>query len=377
MNKPIRVFWYCEKWQPGGIQKVQANLLRYFRADEFRFDVVVSQKETELLDKALSDCGARMIVTLDRRYGGPARRTLHNIFAVRRVIRSGAYDVAHFNVCHGVELIYSFWAWLYGVPVRIAHCRNNDIGAGGKMRRVKIAAHRLCRRLFGRCTNVHLANSDLAGQWLFSDGRYRVLKNGVDAEAFRFDPQRRDEERRRLGLEDAFVVGHVGHFNYQKNHEFLVQIFDAVQRRRADARLLLVGTGEGEARVRSQIEALGIVDKVVFYGATNDVPPAMWAMDAFVFPSRFEGFGNVLIEAQAAGLRCYASEGVIPREVCVTEDFSWLPLDAPAKQWADALLNDCGAPRPDSAGALERIRRAGYDLADMAAELKAIYRGGR
>ena len=86
MNKPIRVFWYCEKWQPGGIQKVQANLLRSFKADEFQFDVVVSQKETELLDKALADCGARMIVTLDRRYGAQyfRRATGDSIRRVRR-----------------------------------------------------------------------------------------------------------------------------------------------------------------------------------------------------------------------------------------------------------------------------------------------------
>lgn len=182
-----RILWYCEKWQPGGIQAIQTNLLRHFDRETFQFDIVVSENDTDLFDETLKHYGARKTVTLEKRYRSPGIRTLHNILALRKLIRDGHYDVAHFNVCHGVELIYSFWAWRYRIPVRIAHCRNNDIGAGGKLRKFKIFCHNVCKRLFRKCTNVKLANSDLAAKWLFcksdlKQGKVRILKNGIDAE---------------------------------------------------------------------------------------------------------------------------------------------------------------------------------------------------
>ena len=374
----IKVFWYCEKWQPGGIQRVQVNLLPYFDPKEIQFDLAFSEDDTALFDEKIQAAGARKLVTLDRRYGSPGIRTLANFFAVRRILRDGHYGAVHFNACHGVELMYLLWAWVYRVPVRIVHARNNGIGAGGKSRLVKVLAHKVCKHLFGWMANGRLANSDLSARWLFSasdmrKGRVRVLKNGIDTERFSFDPAGRNETRNALRLENAFVVGHVGHFSYQKNHEFLLDIFAKIAQRNPDARLLLVGEGEGEAAVREQAERLEIEDKVIFYGATERVAPLLWAMDAFVFPSRFEGCGNALLEAQASGLPCFASQGVIPEAVAVTPLLHWLPLSDSPAAWADIILAQTGKePRRTHAA---EIIRAGYDLAAMAAFLNHTYHG--
>ena len=98
------------------------------------------------------------------------------------------------------------------------------------------------------------------------------------------------------------MVGHVGHFSYQKNHDFLLSVFAEIVQREPKARLLLVGEGGEQAIDREQAQKLNVSDKVIFYGTTENVPPLLWAMDTFVFPSRFEGCGNALLEAQAAGL---------------------------------------------------------------------------
>ena len=371
-NRPVRVFWYCEKWQAGGIQAVQMNLMKHIDPADVRFDIAVSEDDTDLFDARLAECGARKLVSLDRRYDGPGRRTLHNILAVRRLIREGKYDAVHFNVCHGVEMIYLFWAWLHRVPMRIVHCRNNDIGAGGRMRPVKIMAHHVCRRLFGGCANVRLANSDLAARWLFGRGHAEILKNGVEAQRFAYSEEGRREMRKTLGLEGKFVVGHVGHFNYQKNHEFLLEIFREIAACRPDARLLLVGEGERSQEMRARADEMGLSDQVIFFGVSEEVHRLMWAMDAFVLPSRFEGFGNVLAEAQAAGLACFASAGVIPGSVKLTENLRWMELKEEPAVWAEAVLSAEGLRRRDRSG---DIVRAGYDIAAMARRLAAIYRG--
>ena len=376
----MKVFWYCEKWQPGGIQRVQVNLLPYFDAKEIQFDLAFSEDDTALFDDKIRAAGARKLLTLSKRYDSPGRRTVANFFALRRILRDGHYDAAHFNACHGVELIYLFWAWMYRVPVRIVHARNNNIGAGGKTRSVKVLAHRICKRLFGWMATVRLANSDLSAEWLFrkadiSKGRVRVLKNGIDVEAFAFDPVGREQTRKELGLEDAFIVGHVGHFSYQKNHAFLLDVFAEIAKREPKARLLLIGEGDGKATVQEQAQKLNLSDKVVFYGATENVPPLLWAMDAFVFPSRFEGCGNALLEAQAAGLPCFASKDVISKDVAVTPLLHWLPLSDGPGTWAEAIL----ANRDSALRQAHKteIIQAGYDLAAMADRLKKIYHGVR
>ena len=372
------VFWYCEKWQPGGIQRVQVNLLPYFDPKEIQFDLAFSEDDTALFDDKIRAAGARKLLTLNKRCHGPGRRTLTNIFALRKIMREGHYDAAHFNACHGVEMIYLFWAWAYRVPVRIVHARNNNIGAGGKSRPVKVLAHQICKRLFGWMATDRLANSDLSAQWLFrkSDfekSRVRVLKNGIDAKAFAFDPVGREQNRKALELENAFVVGHVGHFSYQKNHEFLLSVFAEIARREPKARLLLIGEGDGKAAIQEQAQRLNVSDKVVFYGATENVQPLLWAMDAFVFPSRFEGCGNALLEAQAAGLPCFASKSVIPQDVAVTPLVRWLALSDYPAHWAEAILANRGKT-PRLAHDAEIIQ-AGYDLAAMANSLKRIYLG--
>ena len=376
---PVRVFWYCEKWQAGGIQAVQVNLMKHMDPARVSFDIAVSEDDTQLFDGQLAACGARKIVSLKRRYTGPGMRTLANIFAVGRLIRTGGYDAVHFNVCHGVELIYTFWAWLFRVPMRIVHCRNNDIGAGGRMRGVKIMAHRICRRVFGGFSNVRLANSELAARWLYTkqmldSGSVRILKNGIEASRYAFDNVQRARVRKELGIENRLVIGHVGHFNYQKNHEFLLRIFREIAERNDGARLLLVGVGEREDEMRALARELGIYDKVIFYGVTNDVPELMWAMDAFVFPSRFEGFGNVLVEAQAAGLKCFASDKVIPRAVHVTDNIEWISLDEPACKWAERIL-DAAGQEYERRGHTDEVVRAGYDIACMADRLGKLYCG--
>ena len=262
------------------------------------------------------------------------------------------------------------------MPVRIAHCRNNGIGSGSSSRGVKILAHKLCKHVFGFCANVRLANSDLAAHWLFSGtdikkGRVRILKNGIDLKAFSVDLEKRNQVRKALGIDNSFVVGHIGHFSYQKNHEFLLDIFNEVLRRCPNAVLLLVGEGDDETKIRKKAEDLGLADHVIFYGVTDQVSSVLQAMDVFVLPSHFEGFGNVLIEAQAVGLKCFASLGVIPNSVAVTPLLNWISLDESTDKWADQIVS---ASYPEQRRSYcEEISRAGHNIVDMASFLQALY----
>ena len=378
MKEKRRIFWYCEKWQVGGIQKVQVNLLKKMHTDRFEIVIASSEDDTTFFDEDLRSVGARKLCTLDSRYHSPIRRILANVSAVDRCLRTGNYDIVHFNVCHGVELIYLYLAKKRGIPVRIVHCRNNDIGAGSWMRPIKILAHVCCKYVFAGCANYRFANSALAAKWIFPrkyirSGSVKIVKNGIDAERYAFDAHRREAVRQENGWEDRFVIGHIGHFNYQKNHDFLLHVFSEVKKLRPSSLLVLVGEGEREAEIRQLARELGIESSIIFYGVTGDVPGLLCAMDVFVLPSRFEGFGNVLVEAQANGLKCFASEGVIPGDVRITENLSWISLQEPYTVWAKRIVSETANESRKSH--VDAVIDSGYDIGRMAAFFEHLYLG--
>ena len=165
-----------------------------------------------------------------------------------------------------------------------------------------------------------------------------VIPNAIDIASFAFDPLVRERIRKELSIEGKTVIGHVGRFCYQKNQEFLLRIFNELQKNMPQAVLMLVGSGDDEAKIKQLADDMGIADKVLFLGVRKDVSNLYNAMDIFVLPSRFEGFGMVLLEAQASGLPCIASDKV-SRFVNATGKVKWLSVGQSAKEWADGAFN--------------------------------------
>ena len=199
------------------------------------------------------------------------------------------------------------------------------------------------RHLIRSNATVMLGCSEKACKYVFgencmSDKRTMVMPDGIDCERFAFNEKMRKKVRMEYGLEDKFVVGHVGHFNPAKNHEKILSAFAEVAKRREDAALLLVGDGELESDVRAKVEELGLSERVVFAGAHKDVENMYQAMDVFLFPSRYEGFGMAMIEAQAGGLACVASD-VVPEDTNADGRAVYLPLGESNEAWAETILN--------------------------------------
>lgn len=177
---------------------------------------------------------------------------------------------------------------------------------------------------------------------MFDINGVSVIRNGIDFDHFRDVKKTKEEKRRELGIrEDAYVIGQVGRFTYQKNPEFTVEIFNELLNKHENSCLMLVGRGKQEAQLRQQIKALGIEDKVKILISRDDIPELLKAMDVFILPSRFEGFGIVLIEAQVAGLPCVVSDNV-PSQVYQSKNITCLSLDDPLSDWVDALLDPKG-----------------------------------
>lgn len=201
---------------------------------------------------------------------------------------------------------------------------------------------------------------------MFGVDEVSVIRNGIDLDRFRNVAVSKEEKRRQLGIpKDAYVIGQVGRFTYQKNPEFTVMLFNELVKKNKNARLLLIGRGQEEARLRNQIRELGLEDKAKMLVSRDDIPELLKALDVFILPSRFEGFGIVLVEAQAAGIPCVVSDNV-PKQVYLSKAVNCLSLDDPAEKWVDVLLDPKG--NIESWGDIED-----YDMKKEIRNLEALY----
>ena len=230
------------------------------------------------------------------------------------ILKEGKYDIVHVNLMSAANALPITVAKEAGVKTIIAHSHNSNTPKG-LVRKIMHLMNK--KKLVGAATD-YFACSKLAGDWMFGNeiserGELIIIKNAIDTEKFKFHEEKRKDLRHKLNFQDKFVVGHIGRFEYQKNHEFLIDIFEKIYERNKNALLFLVGEGSLEEEIKNKVERLGLSSNVVFFGITNEIPDILQAIDVFVLPSRFEGLGIVAVEAQAAALKTFVAD-VVPAE---------------------------------------------------------------
>ena len=210
-----------------------------------------------------------------------------------------------------------------------------------------------------------------AGKALFGKAfkrKGKVIHNAINTETFAYNEQVRFEMQKKLGLTDSYVVGHVGNMTPQKNHMFLLDVFREVLRIKPNAKLLLIGDGYLRTQIEKKIEQLGLTQHVLLLGVKSDVFLYFNAMDAFLFPSLFEGLGIVLVEAQMNGLRCVYSDNVPLEADCNIAHNIRLSLKSPALEWAKQICSIC--EREDNT---KSIQQNGYDISLAVEKLIEYY----
>lgn len=362
---PVRVLQVLGALGQGGPETMVMNYYRHMDPQVVQFDFVKHTKRTCLYEEEIQALGGRIFVV--PRYEGMN----HGMYvkAWEELFRSHP----EYRIIHGhsrsTASIYLKIAAKIGLKT-IAHSHNTSSGKG-----FSALAKDILQLPLRDTADYLFACSNAAGEWLYGKkalegDNYRVIRNAIEIEKHLFDKTIRDPMRKLMGLEDRFILGHVGPIEHQKNHKFLLEIFYEVQKHRKNSVLVLMGGGKLKEQVVAQAIGLGIRDKVIFTGIVPNVRDYLQAMDVFVLPSFFEGLGMVVVEAQAAGLRCVVAD-TVPREATVTDLVDSLPLSAGAGVWAQQILKYCeGYPRRNTR---EELERAGYNIAAQARLLQDFY----
>jgi glycosyltransferase involved in cell wall biosynthesis len=357
----------------GGIETWLTHVLRHIDRQRFQLDFLVHTGERCDYDAEVSALGARVLRCV------PPTRLWRHARGVSQVLRElGPYDIVHSHVTFTGYILHL--ARRAGVPVRVAHSHNDAAGIRGEGGLLQQLFLRLTSPWVRQDASHGFAASRLAAAALFGarweeDPRWRVFHCGVELAPFG-QPVDAAAVRRELGLPPgALVVGHVGRFFHQKNHDFLIDVAVELARREPCARLLLVGDGPLRPDVERKVARLRLGEAVVFAGARPDVPRLMrGAMDLFVLPSFFEGLPLVGIEAQAAGLPCVFSDTITAEVDALPPLVSRLALARGAGAWAEAVLGRLARrPAVTPGEALEVLRGSSFNIETSVRALERFY----
>lgn len=328
MTEPIRVLQVVASLNAGGMENYIMNLYRMVDKSKVQFDFVVHHAAVGLYEDEIQELGGKIyhFTVLDDKNVVKYISELNRFFDEHK-----EYQIIHGHLS-SLAVFYLGVAKEYNVPWRIAHSHG-----AGFLHTLKGTAKYLLFRTTKWNANVRLACSTEAGKYLYGKDTFEFVPNGIDVDRFTFDENKRIEMRKMLGIRDEYVIGHVGRFNLQKNHEYLLRIFKEVQQKTPNIKLLLLGEGELFSKIQNLAEDLEIKDKIIFAGVHKDVENYYQAMDAFVLPSLFEGLPVTGIEAQYSGLPCFFSDEVT-REVKICSDTKFLKIgNENLGLWVDAI----------------------------------------
>lgn len=365
MPEPIRVLQVFAQMNRGGAETMIMNLYRKIDRSKVQFDFIVHTKEKCSFDDEIISLGGLI-------YRVP-KYTGKNHFQYTKAWRQFFKQHPEYKIIHGhvrsTAAIYIKIARKNHLT-SIAHSHSTSSGSGFAAFIKNILQFRI-----RNVADYYFACSRIAGEWLFgkktcSKKNFFVINNAIDIEKFTFSKETRLNKRIGFGIEDKFVIGHIGRFSYPKNHEFLIDIYRSVWEKNDKAILILVGCGELIKSIEKKVKDIGLTKNVIFTGVRSDVPELLQAMDVFLFPSLYEGLGIAAVEAQAAGLHTIVSDK-IPQEVFITSLVEKEQLSSSPDKWADKVLKYAnGYDRVDMS---ERIIANGYDISENARWLENFY----
>lgn len=364
--EPIRIAHVIGKWVGGGVEAVVMNYYRHIDKNKIQFDFIIDEDSNGIPKEEIESMGGKVILI------PPYQKVIKYHKELKKVLKDGKYRIVHSHI-NTLSVFSLFAAKCAGIPVRIAHSHSTT----NKQEKKKNLMKQVLRHFSRVFATNYFACSELAGKWLFgnktfTDGKICILNNAIEVENYIYNEELRRKKRKELNIQDnQIVIGHIGRFVKQKNHSFLIDIFNEIHKKYKQMVLVLVGQGPLEQEIKDKVKVLELEECVKFLGQRDDVNELYQAIDILAFPSLYEGLGMVLIEAQASGMYCIASTQV-PDNAKISNQLDFISLNEPEK-WINAILNKQN--QLSRTNLIEEVRKCGYDIKIETKKLEKIYCG--
>ena len=372
-----KILVYGMSDNPGGMESYILMAMEQLKAHDIQMDFITDFPTIAYEDK-LKEAGANIYY-----FPAKGKKLLKHWKGIRKVLKTHPeYETVYFNVLDAGAVFTAIVPKLMGRRV-VIHSHNGDTD--------KVKLHKRCKKLLSKITDGFVACSKVAAQYMFTDkvqDEVLIIPNAIDVDRFALSQETRDRVRQELGLEDNFVVCHIGRITRQKNPYRMLDIFEEVYKRDRSARLVYVGDGDitdevtenvgrrvheaekswEEGTAKEGYASEKFTPHMRMLGVRADIPDIMQAADIFLLPSLYEGLPIVAIEAQAAGLPTLMSTN-ITEEVGLTNKAEFISLEEDDSVWADRILAHKDIERTSG---IEAVRLAGYDKKDMSDVFKRL-----
>ena len=365
-EEPIRIAHIMGKWLGGGVESVVMNYYRNIDRNKVQFDFICDEDSKYIPTDEIESLGGKVILI------PPYQKPFKYHKELKKVLKEGNYKIVHSHI--STMSFFSLWAAKSAkVPVRIVHAHSTT----NKQEKKKNLMKQVLRPFSKVFANRYFCCSELAGRWLFGNktynqGKVYLLNNAIDVDKFKYNEKVRKAKRKELNIKDKdLVIGHIGRFVKQKNHEFLIDIFNEIHKQNKNAILLLAGDGPLKEKTKNKVKELELEKNVQFLGQRNDANELYQAFDAFVLPSLYEGLPVVGVEAQTAGLPCFFSTDMT-KETKVLDSTKFIELSKSPKEWADIIIKELNNfKRKDMT---KKINNNNFNIKNEANKLKKYYK---
>ena len=350
----------------GGAETFLMKVYRKLDKQRFQMDFAVAITEEGIYDKEIIKLGGKIYKIVPK-----SESLKQNFMGIKKLVRDNCYNSVLRISQSSLSALELLAAKKGGAKIRIFRSSNSNTVTASFSSRI---IHKICAYMPKRYANVKVAPSSEAARFMFGNkevekGNVSILHNGVDLNVFKYDKEGRDDVRKEFNVaSDCLLVGHVGRFMSQKNHEFLIRVFKKISEYKPNAKLMLVGAGELEQNIKEQTKSLEIEDKVIFTGVRSDIPSLLSAMDVFVFPSLYEGMPNTVIEAQATGLPCVIAD-TITKEADITGLVKYLSLSSSIEEWANVAIDSLSTERKETKNDFIKNK---YDIESVVKEFTSL-----
>ena len=362
MDKPIRILNVFGELNRGGAETFVMNVYRNLDKQRIQFDFLVHSESEGTFEKEIIQNGGKI-------YRVP-NLSIKNIFIYLKDLDAFFAEHSEYSIIHNhlseTGLFVMRSAKKSGIKSRICHAHSVSSGINSK------TFVRFIMKKFIRCySTINLACSAEAGKWLYGKNSYKIIHNGIDFNMFVYLEENRNKIREELNITNKFVIGHVGRFVLQKNHIFLINVFEKIKKENDDAMLVLIGEGVLLDRIKEIVQQKQLENSVIYLGSLQNVNQYYSAFDVFVFPSKYEGLGISLIEAQVSGLPCFASN-TVSKETCISKKIYYLPiLKKSISEWGNRILSFDMKQTRDREDLLDFAYE--YDIKKVVLELEKLY----
>ena len=364
-EEPIRVAQIIGKWLGGGVESVVMNYYRNIDRTKIQFDFLCSEESTDIPYEEIESLGGKVIIVPSYSKVFKYQKEL------QKILKESAYQIVHSHIST-MSIFPLRAAKKVGIPVRIAHSHSTT----NKKEKKKNIMKQILKHFSRVYANNYFCCSELAGRWLFGDkaydqGKVYLLNNAIDLTKFTFSKEVRKEKRKELEIEDeVLVIGHIGRFVKQKNHDFLIDIFNKIHNKKKNSILLLAGQGPLKTKIELKVKELNLSDSVKFLGQRDDVNELYQAFDILLLPSLYEGLPVVGIEAQATGLLCVLSDEMT-KETKVLETTQFLSLSESSESWSKSVLDTYS--KYERKSTTKEITKNGFNIKEEANKLEKLY----